>query len=967
MPTDFSSHLRHHLAPRLRGQLYTDLFSRGRYATDASMYQMMPKGVVIPKDIDDVRAVIDFSKSHGVPILPRGGGTSQCGQTVNEALVVDNSRYLNQVVALDVENRRCVVEPGMVLDELNRMLAPHGLWFPVDVSTASRATIGGMTANNSCGSRSIRYGLMRDNVRSVETVMADGEVACFGVMPREAPSQRQRSLVQSLLDIGRREHEEVARCFPKVMRRVGGYNIDALVPANSPVNLSHLLVGSEGTLGYFKAIELKLAVLPRHRLLGVCHFPSFHDAMESAQHLVRLDPVAVELIDRTMIDLSRNIPMYRDIVDQFVRGEPEAILLVEFAEENADENRRRLQALGEVMADLGFAFDHSPAKRGGVVEAIDSAFQKAIFEVRKSGLNIMMSMRDDRKPVSFVEDCAVELKDLAQYTARLTEIFHKHGTQGTWYAHASVGCLHVRPVLNLRLEKDRKAMRAIAEECFEMVREYQGSHSGEHGDGLCRSEFHEKMYGSRMIRNFREIKQLFDPENRLNPGKIVDAPKMDDPTLFRYPPGYVVPEMKMALNWDGWTGAGGGFQGAVEMCNNNGACRKLSGGSMCPSYRVTRDEKHLTRGRANTLRLAISGQLGKDALTSAEMVDTMRLCVSCKACKRECPTGVDMARMKIEVNAARLKSQGTSFHDRLIAELPLYAPLISKMPWLFNVRNQARWIRSLTEPVTGICKDRMLPIWRTDIYRPLPETGPVDGRPVILFADTFNTYFEPDNLRAAAKVLTSLGYRVISPMTHGRRPVCCGRTYLTTGMVDKASREVTRLLAVFEPYLDSKVPVIGLEPSCLLSMRDELPGLMNSPLAGKLAKNSYLLEEFLSKEQPDVRFNPIDRKVLLHGHCHQKAYNLMSDVERVLQMVPGLDISTIESSCCGMAGAFGYASETADISRKMAELDLLPEIRNASDDTLLIADGMSCRHQIALGVQREVSHVVQVLEMALPE
>ena len=969
MPHNLLTTISSQLGSSLDGQVHTDIFSRGRYATDASIYQMMPMAVVIPKTFDDVKRTLDFASQNSMSILPRGGGTSQCGQTVNHAIVLDNTRYLNQIVELDIPGMRCVVEPGIVLDELNRALKPHGVWFPVDVSTSSRATIGGMTANNSCGSRSIRYGLMRDNVIAIDCLLADGTSKRFDTLDISKGYQTDISspLTQSLLSLGAREQGEIEQRFPKVMRRVGGYNIDALTPGQKTANLSHLLVGSEGTLAYSRTIELKLSPLPRKKLLGVCHFPTFHDAMDSAQHLVTLGPVAVELIDRTMIELSRDIPMFRDVVNQFVQGEPEAILLVEFAENDALENAKRLNALGDIMSELGFDFDNPKEKCGGVVEAVDPSFQSAIFEVRKQGLNIMMSMRDDRKPVSFVEDCAVELKDLAEYTARLTEIFHKHDTRGTWYAHASVGCLHVRPVLNLRLDKDIKAMRAIAEECFDMVLEYKGSHSGEHGDGLCRSEFHEKMFGTRMVKNFREIKELFDPHNVMNPGKIVDPPKMDDASLFRFQPGYAVPEFKTALKWTGWSGSGGGFQGAVEMCNNNGACRKLTGGSMCPSYRVTRDEQHLTRGRANSLRLALSGQLGEDAFTSSAMAETMKLCVSCKACKNECPTGIDMARMKIEVSAARFEKHGATVHEKLIAELPKYAPMASKLPWLFNLRNRLSLIRSLTESITGMSRQRDLPIWRKDIYSHSTDMGPSDGKPVILFGDTFNTYFEPENLRAARNVLTTAGYRILSPRptSERSRPLCCGRTYLTSGMMDKARGEIGRLLDTLEPYLAEGVPVIGLEPSCLLAMRDEIPLATDDPRAQKLSNCAVMLEEFLAREKPDLNLKPIGKKALIHGHCHQKAHNVMSDVEQVLAMIPELEVEVIESSCCGMAGAFGYAKETIDISKKMAEANLLPAVRNAEMETFIVADGTSCRHQIKDGADRETLHVARLLEISL--
>src|SRR5581483_5557255 len=575
------------------------------------------------------------------------------------------------------------------LDDLNRALKPHGLWFPVDISTASRATIGGMTGNNSCGGRSLRYGNTRENVLSVDALLADGSHAHFGPVNADASNADEGLLgiARDLFKIGRREAGEIEARFPKVQRRVGGYNLDGFVPGRNDPNLAHILIGSEGTLGFTTQVELKLSPLLGKRAVGACHFARFYDAMDAAQHIVKLAPIAVELVDRTMIELAREIAMFRPTLEQFVRGEPDAVLLVEFGEDDHEENLRRLKRLHALMGDLGFDFRNGGTKWGGVVDVLDPALQTAIADVRTSGLNIMMSMKEEGKPVSFVEDCAVPLEHLAEYTSKLTDVFHKHGTRGTWYAHASVGCLHVRPVLNLRLEKDVKAMRAIAEEAFAMVRAYKGSHSGEHGDGIVRSEFHEYMFGSRLVRAFEEVKDRFDPKGLFNPGKIVRAPKFDDRAKFRFAPGYRGEEIQTRLDWSAHPGTGGGFQGAVEMCNNNGACRKIAGGVMCPSYRVTRDERDVTRGRANSLRLAVTGQLGPDALTSDEMAETLKLCVSCKACRRECPTGVDMARMKIEVQAARAAKSGFSLRDRLVGWLPRYAPYAARMSWLLNMRD----------------------------------------------------------------------------------------------------------------------------------------------------------------------------------------------------------------------------------------------------------------------------------------
>src|ERR1700744_5645419 len=780
------------LAREITGEVLFDRFSRGRYATDASFYQIMPAGVVIPKTMDEALRALAISRDTGRIVTPRGGGTSQCGQTVNDGIVVDFSKYLNRILSLDVEKRTCAVEPGIVLDDLNRQLKSHGLWFPVDVSTASRATIGGMAGNNSCGGRSLRYGTMRAATLTMETVLANGTPLHFGEVSRDLTqfntNEDGRVLFRYMLALGEREAAEIADKFPKVQRRVGGYNLDSLVPRNAPNNMAHLLVGSEGTLAFTTKVELKLWPVIRNKVLGVCHFGSFYEAMDAAQHLVKLRPIAVELVDRTMIALGRDIAMFKPVIASAVRGDPDAILVVEFAEEDQAENLQRLKQLTELMADLGFGWSNPQRKWGGVVEVTEPALQTAIADFRAAGLNVMMSMKAAGKPVSFVEDCAVPLPHLADYTDRLNKIFAKHGTHGTMYAHASEGCLHVRPVLNLKLEKDVKAMRAIAEETFAMVREYKGSHSGEHGDGIVRSEFHETMFGARIIADFREVKQRFDPGRVLNPGKIVDPPKMDDRVLFRYAPDYAVAEFETALDWSAYPGAGGGFQGAVEMCNNNGACRKLEGGVMCPSYRATRDEKDVTRGRANTLRLAISGQLGPEALASDEMAETLKLCVSCKACRHECPTGVDMARMKIEVLAARVASRGLSLRDRLVGYLPHYAPLASRLAWLANARNNSPLLRSLFEKFAGISARRALPAFRSDIFQVDSEAfGPTDGRKVVLFADTFNRNYERENIDAALRVLVEGGYRVHVPKpASGSRPLCCGRTFLSAGLVHQA-------------------------------------------------------------------------------------------------------------------------------------------------------------------------------------
>ena len=956
------------LSARLEGDVMFDTYSRGRYATDASIYQMMPVGVVCPKSEEDIAAVLDIAREQKIPVLPRGGGTSQCGQTVNHALVLDNTPYFNGLLELDVENRRCVVRPGMVLDNLNRILKPHGLWFPVDVSTASRATIGGMTGNNSCGGKSIRYGMMRDNVVSIKALLADGNHHKFS-SDSTTQNAAYSALARDLLELGNREAVEIASRFPNVMRRVGGYNIDALVPNAAPHNLAQLLVGSEGTLAYSTTIELKLSPLTSGRALGVCHFPTFYHAMDAAQHLVKLNPMGVELVDDTMIALARDIPQFRKTIEATVTGNPEALLLVEFSEGSEEAEKAKLRELDQMMGDLGFDWSGNGNAWGGATHVTDPSLQNQIAEFRKAGLNIMMSMKAEGKPVSFVEDCAVELPDLAEYTSGLTEIFQRYGTRGTWYAHASVGCLHVRPVLNLKLEQDVKIMRAIAEECFDLVASYKGSHSGEHGDGIVRSEFHEKMFGPRMVSSFSEVKKRFDPNGLFNPGKIINAPKMDDRNLFRYGPNYNVPEFSTELDWSVWPGSGGGFQGAVEMCNNNGACRKLKGGIMCPSFRVTRKEKDLTRGRANTLRLAISGQLGPGALASDEMAETMKLCVSCKGCKHECPTGVDMSRMKIEVLAARNRINKLSLHERLVAHLPRYSRFASKLPWLANLRDQVPGLAKLTEKLTGFTANRPLPKWSSRPFND-DEVRTKDTPQAVIFADSFNRYFEPENLRAAVRVLKSAGISLdIVRAEPGERPFCCGRTYLSVGLLDEARAEAQRLIDALAPYAEQGIPIIGLEPSCLLTLRDEIPALLPGARTTIIAENAYMFEEYIAQQSdnPDFRLelkSPAP-KVLLHGHCHQKAMQVVPAIEQTLALLPDTEIEKIESTCCGMAGAFGYGIDTYDISLKMGELGVLPAARAASPDTIVVADGTSCRHQIGDNTEREAVHVARLLEMAL--
>jgi FAD/FMN-containing dehydrogenase/Fe-S oxidoreductase len=995
-PSGASSPLERRLRRHFEGDVLFDAFSRGRYSTDASIYQIDPIGVVIPRTEDAARVALQIAAEEGVPILPRGAGTSQCGQTVGAALVIDCSKYLNGIVGIDADKREAVVQPGLVLDRLNAHLRSHKLWFPVDVSTSAQATIGGMAGNNSCGSRSIRYGNMVHNVLGIDAWLSGGNEFHFGPSTDlgGAPAGY-RALVEKIHAIVRRETAEIDARWPNVLRRVQGYNLDMIRPGSEALplvhNLAHLLVGSEGTLAFSRRLTLKLSTIPTHKVLGVVHFPTFYQAMDLTQHIVTLDADAVELVDRTMIDLARGNEAFRPVVEKFLRGEPEAILLVEFAGDDKAALVARLARLVELMADLGLP--------GSVVQVSEPALQKEIWEVRKAGLNIMMSMKGDGKPVSFIEDCAVPLEHLAEYTDRLTKVFEKHGTRGTWYAHASVGTLHVRPVLDMRRDGAEK-MRAIAEEACAMVQEYKGAYSGEHGDGLVRSEWIEPMLGPRLTATLAEVKALLDPKGLMNPGKIVRPTRMDDRSLFRYKPDYQVQPIDTALDWSAW----GGFAPAVEMCNNNGHCRKFDAGTMCPSFRATGDEQHLTRGRANTLRLAISGQLGADALVSDAMRETMDLCVGCKGCRRECPTGVDMARMKIEFQHQYGTRHGRSVRQKLVAYLPRYAPAVSKLAWLLNLRDAIPGVAWLTEKLFGLSARRSLPHWSTLPLRagsitakstvrgkrasaapPASDrsanpvsagssSGSADARKtVVLFIDTFSRYFEPENARAATEVLVAAGYHVeiASPADKGR-PLCCGRTFLAAGLVEEAKTEARRTLQALKPYVERRIGVVGLEPSCLLTLRDEYLAMGLGDEAVRLAEYAMLFEEFIAAQAAagtlNLALGPLATAgALLHGHCHQKAFDVMPAVHRVLALVPGLNVQTVESSCCGMAGSFGYEAEHFDASMKMAELSLLPAVRKADAETLVVASGTSCRHQIRDGCGREALHVAKLLQMALKD
>jgi FAD/FMN-containing dehydrogenase/Fe-S oxidoreductase len=991
--------LAHRLRAETEGEVLFDAGSRGRYSTDASIYQIDPLGVFIPKQERDIVTAIQIARELEVPILARGAGTSQCGQTTGAALVIDNSKYFREVRSLDVDKRQAVVQPGMVLDQLNALLEPHGLWYPVDISTGAQATLGGMAGNNSCGSRSIAYGNMVHNVAGISAWLSDGTLIECG--PIHSLGRRERVLAEFVEDLAKRLAPEIQKRWPKIMRRVGGYNLDIFdnqserpYTADGSVNLAHLLVGSEGTLAYTRDLTLDLAPLPGAKVLGVVNFDTFHAAMDSAQHIVKLGPTAVELVDRTMVELSIANPAFRPVIETALIGRPAAILLVEFSGNDPAALRGKLRDLDELMGELG--------NPGSVIKFAEPIAQKRLWDVRKAGLNIMMSLKGDGKPVSFIEDCAVPLPHLAEYTSELTEIFARHGTRGTWYAHASVGTLHVRPILNMR-EDGAGKMRAIAEEASVLVRKYHGAYSGEHGDGLCRGEWIKWQFGGAINDAFRSIKNHLDPVGMFNPGRMVDPPRMDDSALFRFPPAdapqpYRTIALEPVFDWSAWnvqndpltetttapgTGADptGGLAKAVEMCNNNGHCRKFDAGTMCPSYRVTRDEQHLTRGRANTLRLALSGQLGADAFTSDAMYETLDLCVGCKGCRRDCPTGIDMARMKSEFLAHYKVSHGHTLQDRLIANLPDYAAAASRVSWVLNLRDRLPGAAWLSERIFGLSARRSLPRWRRDTYwrravgppqvsaAECVDIGRRGGKAVVLFVDTFSGTFETENAHAAVRVLRAAGYAVHS-LTKNRGHYCCGRTFLARGMAQVAKIRAASLIDALTPFAEASIAIVGLEPSCLLTLRDECLAMHLGKRAELVAKHALLFEEFVAREAAAGHFRvPLreaDAPILLHGHCHQKAFGTIGALLEVLKLIPNVRPEQIQGSCCGMAGSFGYEAAHYDVSMQMAELNLLPRVRERPE-AIVIADGTSCRHQIRDGAGREAIHLARLLDRLLIE
>ena len=950
------------LRKNVRGEVRSDAMSRQLYSTDASMYSIEPVAVVIPRSADDVVAVIETAGGHRVPVLPRGAGTSLAGQTVGRAVVIDFSMHMRNVLEINAEEGWARVQPGVVLDELNEQLKPHGLQFAPDPSTSNRASVGGAVGNNSCGAHSIVWGKTVDNVLELSVVLSNGDTARFGPTSAESIAAKARrddlegAIYRRLADLGETTRGEVESRYPKIMRRVSGYNLDELAGGVNGFDTARFVVGSEGTLAAITEAKLRLVPIPTATALAIVHFNGLQESMEATVAALELEPSAVELVGSMILRYARSNLQYARIMD-FVDGDPEALLAIELTGENAAEVESKLDRLERRMrsAGLGYAFRR-------VVSPQDQA---KVWAVRKAGLGLMMNVPGAAKPLPFVEDTAVAPEALPDYVRRFDGIVRDHGTTAGYYGHASVGCLHIRPLVDLKLQDGVDRMVSIATQVSDLVLEFGGAMSGEHGDGLARSMWNEKMFGPAIYDAFRQVKQVFDPKGIMNPGKIVDPPPMTE--NLRIDPSYRTLDLKTGFSY----GAENGFAGAVEMCNGQGACRKLGGGTMCPSYMATRDEEHSTRGRANALRAAISGALPVDALTSERLHQVMDLCLECKACKAECPTNVDMTKLKYEFLDRYHKANGFPLRSRIFANIATLSRLGSFLAPVSNWTLGSHAFRELLDRYAGIDRRRRLPAFASQTFvqwsraqQRTAATRRTRGQ-VLLLADTFTNYNHPEVGRAATRVLEALGYEVVVPPTR-----CCGRPMLSKGMMDKARRNARSNVDQVLPYVKNGARLVGLEPSCILTFRDDYVDLLGGDAdAALVGRSAMLIEEFFLEAQADPEYRVELRleaaKLLFHGHCQQKALVGTGPAMEVLAAIRGCETVEIQSGCCGMAGSFGFESEHFDISLDIGEIALLPAIRSEPGNFDVVIEGVSCRQQIEHGTGKRARHLAEVLADAL--
>jgi FAD/FMN-containing dehydrogenase/Fe-S oxidoreductase len=962
-------YLRRHVA----GEVRFDDTSRRLYSTDASHYQIEPLGVVVPRTADDLTAAVQIAAELGVPITARGGGTSLSGQSIGPGIVIDCSKYLNRVGEVDVANRTVRVQPGVVLDHLNRAVGKYGLQFGPDVATASRATLGGMMGNNSAGARSVVYGKTVDHVRSLTAVLSDGTAATFGPLTTTEFQRklelraREGDIYRTAAAVVAENADEIDRRFPKIIRQVSGYNLLGL--SRSPRSLVPLLIGSEGTLVVTAEAELALVPRPKARGLLIPHFETLQSALDAVAACLEQEPSAVEVLDGMLIDLAREQRSLKRHMAA-IRGRPAAVLMVEFAgdteaevADKVEKLTRRLQGIPGLTA---------------AVPAVDPALRDPVWDLRRASMPLLYGLPGDRKPVTFVEDCAVAPERLPEFTARFRDILRKHGTSGAYYGHASVGCLHIRPVLNLHDPADVRAMRAIMEDVTDLVLAFGGSLSGEHGDGLVRSEWNRKMFGPVVYEAFRRVKRAFDPDGVFNPGRVVDAPAMEE--NLRVQPGVPVPDPPTVLDYS----AQGGFFRSVELCNGNGACRKTQGGAMCPSYRATREERDTTRARANALRLTLvgdgsreqAGPFSRDAERSAGqprrgrspiaerwVYDVMDLCLSCKACKAECPSNVDLAKLKAEFLQAYYERRPRPLGHLLVKNIDELSPLGARWAGLTNWLARRPFARGLLEALAGIDRRRSLPeLHRDHLRRWFSERGARNAErgtagKVILLDDCFTTFQEPHIGRAAVAVLERAGCEV------ELAGVCCGRAMISKGFLTEAQKLARTGVAKLTAAAAAGVPILGLEPSCILTLADEWPELVPGPEAKRVAAAAEMIESWVARQVHDngLSLEPprLPGKVLLHPHCHQRALVGPAGSADALRLT-GADVAVLDAGCCGMAGSFGYEKRHYDVSVAIANLELVPALK-ADPAATVAATGTSCRHQIKDLTGRRALHPIELL------
>jgi FAD/FMN-containing dehydrogenase/Fe-S oxidoreductase len=956
----------------VEGEVRFDPVTRGVYSTDASVYQIVPAGIVIPKTAEDVKQTLALARKHGLSITARGGGTSQCGQSIGPGIQLDFSKYLRRILDLDVEARTVRVEPGIVLAELNQALRPHGLQLPLDLSTANRATIGGMVANNSSGTRSIIYGTTIDYVTELKVLLADGSVVTTGPVDPEALEDRcnqpdlEGSCYRGIRRLARENAEEIRARFPKILRRVGGYNLDRFLPDEESFDLTKLIVGSEGTLGLVLEAELRLVEPPAAKVLAVAQFQRLREAMVATPVILAHDPSAVELMDRNLLSMTRGNTEFEPLRD-FIVGDPGAILIVEFTGESGANLPDRVDGLQTALEAQGLATH--------VHRALDPPSQARIWKLRQAGLGLSLAQTGDTKAVSFVEDTAVSPERLPEYIDRFQEVLDRHETEAIFYAHASVGLLHIRPAINMKTAVGLERFQGIAEDISSLVLEFGGALSAEHGDGLVRSPFQEKMFGKPLYDAFCQVKETFDPEGILNPGKIVHPPALTQ--NLQYGPAHQSTSLDTVFDFSDFHG----FAGAVEQCGGVGACRKTVVGTMCPSYMVTREETHSTRGRANALRLAISGQLGPQGITDSSLFAVMDLCLECKACKSECPTGVDMARAKSEFLYHFQREHGVSLRSRILASAEQAAIWGSRLAplsnWILN-SPPSRWLR---ERVLGLDGRRHFPAanrrtflrwWASREKVSLRADDPrLSTESIVLFADTFTNFYEPEQGMAAVRVAERLGADVKVPPR-----ICCGRPRISKGFLEEARVQAEAAVRTLHPLVRKGMPVVFCEPGCYSAVRDDHLLLLRGKareMAEEVSAACLTFEEWAegtlrerTVSDPHTRDPTFLRRgpdtVLLHAHCHQKALGGLPPAMRLLSRIPATTVVDADAGCCGMAGSFGYEKEHYDLSHSVGDRKLFSAIEDSGPDTVVVAPGFSCRQQIRQFTHAEPLSAMELLD-----